>query len=187
MIKPLILASASLRRRQLLLEMGVPFEVVVTEAAEILLPDKPEATVRANALSKLTWCMERHPGRSIIAADTVIDMDGHCIGKPGSISEATEFLKAFSGRVHAVLTGVAMVEPGSKPCVKTVRSMVTFKSLTESEIAKYFRVVNPLDKAGAYDINQNVEMIIEKYEGSFTNIVGLPMETVYEWLKHSRT
>ena len=99
------------------------------------------------------------------------------------MEEAAEFLRMFSGKDHEVLTAVSFATPGSEPVVQTVESRVTFKSLSDEAIAEYLRQVDPMDKAGAYNIDQAGELIIERYSGSFTNIVGLPVETVSAWLQ----
>jgi septum formation protein len=182
---PLILASASPRRKQILTDMGVSFEVVITGADEIVHPESPLRTVEENAIKKASWCKERHPDRRIIAADTTIDLDGRNIGKPASRDEAREFFRLFSGRAHSVLTSVAFVHPDRAIHLETVRSQVNFKVLSDDDIRSYFESIDPMDKAGAYDINHSREMIIDSHDGSFTNIMGLPEEPVARWLANA--
>jgi len=178
----LILASGSPRRREILRELGLSFQVEVPDTEEIILPDDPRGTARKNAREKLQWCRERHPDRSIIAADTVIDFEGGCLVKPSSRREAFSFLSRFSGRTQSVITAVALARPDEAVRVEEVESRVLFRKLDESQIEEYFRHVDPMDKAGAYDINQSSELIIESFSGSWTNIMGLPVEVIKRWL-----
>jgi len=178
----LILASGSPRRRKILAEMGMRFEVVVPSVQEIHIDDDPVASVRENAALKLAWCVCRHADARIIAADTVVDFEGCCVPKPRDRAEARTFLRRFSGRSQRVHTGVAIAVPGRDPVVRVVTSGVVFKSLDETTIDAYLAAVDPLDKAGAYDIDQHGELIIASHSGSYTNIMGLPCELVVELL-----
>lgn len=182
----LILASASPRRRRILEDLGLTFTVLVPEVEEVHYDDRPRATVAENALLKSRWCQARCPDRLSIAADTAIDFNGRCIPKPADLTEAFAFLRAFSGASHRVLTAVAFFNPAAgaaaDPDVRVVESTVTFKRLADDDIRQYFSLVDPLDKAGAYDIDQHGDLIIAGYDGSYTNIVGLPVETVSNWL-----
>jgi septum formation protein len=179
---PLILASASDRRRRILAGLGVEFAVVVPKADEIMHVSDPARTVRENAAAKNEWCRERHGSCRIISADTVIDFDGRTVTKPSSIAEAKVFFEMFSGRRHKVLTAVALYDPGSASATRVMESSVLFRQLDESTVSEYFSRVNPLDKAGGYDIDQAGELVIASFSGSRTNIMGLPRELVSEWL-----
>jgi septum formation protein len=181
-ILPVVLATASARRRKILLELGVPFESAVPDVAEVHFDDDPQGSAHENALRKLQWACERFPGRRIITADTVIDFAGQCIGKPAGMEEAARMLRAFSGRSHRVLSAVGFTAAGA-PGVRVVESVVTFRHLGERDISEYFTHVNPLDKAGAYDIDQHGECIVASYSGSYTNIMGLPREFIAELCK----
>lgn len=179
---PLILASASERRRKLLAILGIPFEVVVPQVQEVVVPDDPRRCASVNAAAKAEWCLSRRPGCAIVAADTVIDFQGRCLTKPASREEAVEFFRLFSGHRHRVITGVGLVRPGAGVDVRIAESEVLFRPLSNQAILDYFKQVDPLDKAGGYDIDNQGEAIIDSYTGSRANIMGLPVEIVAEWL-----
>ena len=173
---PLTLASQSPRRARILADLGVPFEVVKTDAPEVAFPHDPEGTVIENARRKLAACAQR----PALAADTIVWCEGRIYGKPKDEAEAKEFLRTFSGRTHQVFTGVAY---GDAKGIQTacVRSDVTFRALTEAEIETYIALVHPLDRAGAYDINEHGDLLVEGYTGSYENIVGLPVEPLRQF------
>lgn len=183
----LILASASPRRKRLLKELGYSFDVVVPDVKEVHYLNDLNGSVTENALLKCEWCLERHPDATILAADTGIDFKGHTIMKPRSQDEAAAFLRRFSGNTHTVMTGIGLAVPDREVRLHVESSRVTFRELTEETIRAYIEQVNPIDRAGAYDIDECGEMIVASHEGSFTNIVGLPCEVVAEWLwSHSK-
>lgn len=179
---PVILASASPRRRRLLEEMGITFKVVAPQVEEVHYLNDLHRSVEENAVKKCTWCAIRHPEAIILAADTGIEFQGHTIMKPDSRDQAVAFLRMFSGHTHTVMTGLALSVPGHDIRRHVETSRVRFRELSDATINAYIDAVNPLDRAGAYDIDACGDMIIEGYEGSFTNIVGLPCETVRDWL-----
>ena len=181
--QPLILASASPRRHRILTELGIPFEVVIPDAEEHLFAEDPERTARDNALLKNEWCQARRPDRRILSADTILDFDGKCLTKPESMEQAFAFLRMLSNRWHTVLTGVAYTCPGIDAAVSVTASRVHFRQLSENDIQNYFDIVDPMDKAGAYDIIDHGHAVIERIEGSRSNIAGLPVETVLNLLK----
>ena len=178
----IILASASARRHRLLAELGVTFSVEIPEVEEVQYRDDLHRSVHENAALKCAWCRARHPEAVILAADTGIAFEGRTIMKPRSREEAVAFLRLFSGRTHTVMTGVAFSVPGEGVKLHVESSQVTFQELSDEVIEAYIERVNPLDRAGAYDINERGEMIVAGYEGSYTNIVGLPIEVVQAWL-----
>jgi septum formation protein len=178
----IVLASASPRRRRLLAEMGVTFEVVVPQVVEVHYLDDLHGSVRENAALKCEWCRQRHPKATILAADTGIEFEGRTIMKPDSREEAAAFLRMFSGHSHTVMTGVALHVPGREIRLHVESSWVQFRALSDEVIEAYIEKVNPLDRAGAYDINECGEMIVAGHRGSYTNIVGLPVEVVAGWL-----
>ena len=186
MCSVLLLASASPRRRKILRSLGVEFRVAVPAVDEALYVDAPQATVEENARRKADWARQRFPTDHLVAADTVIDFAGRCITKPGSRNEAAGWLRMFSGREHAVLTAVALGAPGTLPAIRVVRSVVRFKRLDDETIRAYLTRVDPLDKAGGYDIDQHGDMIVAGLQGSRSNVMGLPGETVREWLRKQR-
>lgn len=167
------LASGSPRRAKILKDLGVAFEVVRTDAPEVTYPDDPERTVRENALAKgaaAKGC------ENVLSADTIVWFAGSIYGKPRDLDEAREFLRELSGRTHTVFTGVAFNGEA-----KVVRSDVTFRRLGEAEIDDYVEKVHPTDRAGAYDIDESGDLIVEGWTGSYENIMGLPVEPLREW------
>ena len=168
----IILASGSPRRAKILREHGVDFEILKTDAPEVCYPDDPERTVRENALAKGAAAQSRN----VLSADTIVWFAGRIYGKPRNLDEAKEFLRELSGQVHTVFTGVAY--DGD---VKVVKSGVRFRTLSEKMIDEYVARVKPTDRAGAYDIDESGDLIVEGYEGSYENIMGLPVEPLVEW------
>jgi septum formation protein len=175
---PLILASASPRRRELLAGWGYRFEVV-TAAVEETLP--AHLTVREavllNARRKGSTVAAVHPAACVVAADTLVSLDGEALGKPGSASEARGMLAALAGRTHQVYTGVWIEQRASGAIAAfTEVSQVRFRPLSAAEIEDYMSRVHVLDKAGAYAAQEDPIGLIESIEGSRTNVIGLPME-----------
>ncbi len=168
----LTLASQSPRRAKILADLGVAFDVVKTDATEVSLPHDPEGTVIANARAKLLAC-----GRApALAADTIVWFAGKIYGKPRDLAEAKAFLRELSGNTHIVFTGVAYVGPGDAPATACARSEVRFRALSDAIIDEYIARVRPLDRAGAYDIDESGDLIVDSYTGEYENIMGLPVE-----------
>ena len=155
---------------------GWTFQVEPTEAAEVSIPRAPRRTVLVNAARKLKACRARHPDARIIAADTIVWFAGRIYGKPRDLNEARQFLRELSGQTHTVFTGAAY--DGD---VKVVESGVTFRKLSEAMIDEYVARVRPTDRAGAYDIDESGDLIVEGWTGSYENIMGLPVEPLREW------
>ncbi len=168
----IVLASGSPRRAKILSSLGVDFDVVKTDAPEVTFQDDPERTVRENALAKGAAVAARH----VLSADTIVWFDGRIYGKPRDAAEAKEFLRRLSGKTHVVLTGVAF--DGD---VRVVRSHVTFRRLDDAAIDEYVARVKPLDRAGAYDIDESGGAIVESYSGGYENIMGLPVAPLADW------
>jgi len=181
----LVLASASDRRRKILADLGYAFDIVVPDVEEVLCPNDPLLSAKENAVRKNEWCRQRMPDRTIISADTIIEFEGRSIAKPVSLDDAYSFLRAFSGRTHQVLTATTFSAPARDPETIVVTSSVTFKTLSDHVIAEYCSKVDTLDKAGAYNIDEHEELIVESFDGSYTNIMGLPSETVRDWLEQA--
>jgi septum formation protein len=167
------LASGSPRRAKILEELGVEFDVVKTDAPEASYPHDPERTVRENALAKGAAAA---PRTRVLSADTIVWFGGRIYGKPRDLEEAKEFLRELSGKVHTVFTGIAF--DGD---VKVARSDVKFRRLSDADIEEYVARVRPMDRAGAYDIDESGDLIVESYTGSYENIMGLPTEPLREW------
>ena len=172
---PLVLASKSPRRAKILESLGVEFTAEPTGAPEISLPHDPAGTVRANAAAKMRACRAKHPGAAVLAADTIVWCGGRIYGKPRDAAGAAAFLGELSGRTHTVFTGVAYCGPDGAERVCTAESHVRFKKLSPRAIARYIAVANPLDRAGAYDIDEHGSMLVEGWTGEYENIMGLPV------------
>ena len=174
----LILASASPRRRELLAQLGVPFEVVVAGIVEHEeSTTDPRTMVAHNAALKAEWVAERHPGAVVLGADTTVFIDGHALNKPSDLAAARAMLRRLSGRTHTVYTGLAVrrMVDGLR-LDEGVASDVTFKPLDEATIDAYLARVHTLDKAGGYAIQEHGDLIVANYRGSLSNIIGLPLE-----------
>ena len=184
----LILASGSPRRAKILHDCGVEFTVVKSDAPEVSYPHDPERTVKENALAKgrIVSLGPHDAGRTVraapsrpdgvLSADTIVWFNNRIYGKPRDLAEAKEYLRELSGNVHTVFTGVAYNGE-----VKVVRSDVKFRKLSEKMIDEYVARVKPTDRAGAYDIDESGDLIVESYTGSYENIMGLPVEPLKEW------
>ena len=173
-----VLASGSPRRRELLEKAGYEFDVVAPVVAEIsgVWLTIGETTV-SNALRKAMEVAQGAPDSVVLGADTMVALDGHVIGKPADLANAAQILRLLSGRAHEVWTSVFVCHPasGRRHGFQEV-SQVRFRKLNRSAIAKYLAKIDPLDKAGAYAAQGHGAEIIERIEGSYSNVVGLPME-----------
>jgi len=180
----LILASASPRRRELLGRLGLPFSVVVAEVTEFEATDAdPRALVAHNAALKADWVAERHPEAWVLGADTTVFIDGVVLNKPADLDHARAMLRRLAGRTHTVFTGLAVRRAASGlRWDEGVASEVTFRPLDGPAIEDYLSKVDTLDKAGAYGIQEHHELIVAGYQGSLTNIMGLPIEATKQIL-----
>lgn len=176
----LILASASPRRRELLSQLGIPFEVIVADVTEHEDPSThPRTMVAHNAALKAGHVAALHPDAWVLGADTTVYIDDTVLNKPASLDDARAMLKRLAGREHTVFTGVALRRLSRGIGIdEGVTSRVVFKPLDDATIDAYFKIVNPLDKAGGYGIQEGRDLIIDHWQGSFSNIMGLPMEIV---------
>ncbi|HEY1084346.1 MAG TPA: Maf family protein [Prosthecobacter sp.] len=175
---PLVLASQSPRRVELMREAGYSFDIVLPEVEEAHDPAlTPEALTVENARRKAVAGAALRPDALVIGADTLVYVDGHPLGKPKDMDEALSMMRRLSGRHHQVCTGVYFAsEEGPVAHGFHVITDVVFLPLTDETIRAYHSQVNPLDKAGAYGIQQASEMILDHHEGSWSNVMGLPME-----------
>ena len=180
----LILASASPRRRELLAELGVAFDVVVADVTEHEeASTDPRIMVAHNAALKADWVAARHPDALVLGADTTVFIDGQALNKPADAAEARAMLRRLSGRTHTVFTGLAVRRGRDGLAIdERMASEVTFKLLDEATIETYLSRVNTLDKAGGYAIQEQSGLIVAGYRGSFSNIIGLPLETTKQIL-----
>ncbi len=180
----LILASKSPRRSYLLKKAGLTFNVIPSDIDESTLPlSEPRAYVRALAEAKAADIAERYLQSWVIGADTIVLIDGRILGKPASRDEARAMLRRLSGKTHQVLTGFAVCcRAKNRRFSQTVETDVVFKELTEAEIEWYVHTDEPFDKAGAYAIQGLGTFIVRRIHGSYTNVVGLPVCEVLEYL-----
>ena len=176
---PLVLASASPRRSELLKQVGLQFEVITSEADETL-PDgiDPESAVLALSERKADAVMPKAGGRTLIAADTVVALDGEIFGKPKDASDAERMLKKLSGRTHSVFTGVCIIFSDGRKERFAVETKVTFDTLSEEKISAYIESGEPMGKAGAYAIQGRGASLVTGIEGDYANVVGLPVQRV---------
>ncbi|MCB1275171.1 Maf family protein [Prosthecobacter sp.] len=177
--RPLVLASASPRRVELLRDAGCDFEIIVPqveEAHDAALT--PEQLTIENARRKALAGSQLRPEALVLGADTLVYVDGDPLAKPANLDEALQMVRRLSGRTHEVCTGVAFACEGKIQHTLHAITHVTFKTLTDGLIREYHSKVNPLDKAGAYGIQACTDMILDHMEGSFTNVVGLPVDEV---------
>jgi septum formation protein len=178
----IILASASPRRRELLSGMGVRFEVLTADVREHDAESSPHLApidlARENARRKAETVAALWPGRWVLGADTVVALEKRVLGKPASLDQARDFLRALSGHTHEVITGCALIAPNGDTEIFHEISHVTFHVLTGDTIERYLAEVAVLDKAGAYALQERGEWIVERVEGSRTNVIGLPTEAL---------
>jgi septum formation protein len=187
----LILASGSPRRAEILNFVGWEFEKRVANIDETELPgEKAEDYVRRLAREKAVAVAENYENALVLGADTIVLIDNQIIGKPKDLDDARRMLRLLSGRRHEVFTGVALVEKNSKFKIQNSKSVVDlqktgvkFAELTDEEIEFLVEKGEPLDKAGAYAVQAQAALFIEKIEGDYWNVVGLPVNLVYELVK----
>jgi len=181
---PLILASQSPRRADLLTAAGIPFALASADVDETPLPDEvPVDYVLRVAKDKATLAgAPEADGRAVLAADTVVVAGGRLLGKPATAGESREMLQLLSGRVHEVHTGVVLMA-GRREFSEVVTTRVRFVTLTDDEIQWYIATGEPAGKAGGYAIQGRASRFIDWIEGSWSNVVGLPVATVYRMLK----
>ncbi len=175
-----ILASASPRRQELLAKAGFSFDVEVANIHEDEDPSgDPAKAVAYNAKAKALAVASKNPSALVLGSDTTVALDGKVFNKPANMDEARAMLKSLSGKTHTVYTGVCLVLLDKNVCEENVfTSKVTFNELSDETISLYFKIVNPLDKAGAYGIQEGRELIIASYEEPLSNIMGLPVEKI---------
>ena len=184
-MKTIVLASASPRRMALLEQLGLNFTVdAAAWEDEAIVGSEPHQIARQISLKKAQSVSGKHPNAIIIAADTFGVIDGQILGKPHSEDEARTMLQTISGRRHAVITGFTVTDTRTgKTVSNSVETAVDIKRLTEGEIETYLKSGEPLDKAGAYAIQGLGAAIVERIEGDYFNVVGLPLCALSETLK----
>lgn len=183
--QPMILASASPRRQELLGFYGIPFEVVPSGADENAA-GSGEEQVRQLARRKCEDVASRYPDRLVLAADTLVCVDDQVLGKPADEEDALRMLRLLSGREHQVHTGVCLRCPDGRFIDRVATTKVTFLPVGDELLRRYIATGEPMDKAGAYAIQGRAGALIASIEGSPTNVIGLPLEVlteVFEQLK----
>lgn len=178
----LILASGSPRRREMFDMMGLEYEVIPSRADENVGVLPPAEMVEKLAYKKAREVYERNAGCCVVGADTIVELDGEIIGKPRDEKHAAEILSKLSGRTHCVYTGVAVLSGGSEQvCHDTTH--VTFAKLSQKEIEDYIATGEPMDKAGAYGVQGVGGIFVEKVEGCYFTVIGLPLPKLYKMLR----
>ena len=183
-LPPVILASASPRRSELLTSMDIEFEVVPSHVEELLdgydfIPDLCEATARIKAEP----IAELHPECLVLAADTMVYLEDIVYGKPTDLEDAHQMISKLQGRTHQVSTGVSLIYHNEEINRSlSVITNVTFLTLSSKQISEYLNKIDPLDKAGGYAIQEYKELISKKVSGSISNVIGLPVERLKEEL-----
>ncbi|KXG77440.1 Septum formation protein Maf [Fervidicola ferrireducens] len=180
------MASASPRRQKLLKQIGLDFEIIPSSIDETVPPGvAPDVAAVKLAENKAIDVARRLKDGIVIAADTVVALDDSILGKPKDEEEARKMLERLSGRWHRVFTGIAVIDSSSsKKVTDYEESRVKFKNLSSVEIENYIRTGEPMDKAGAYGIQGKGALLVEKIEGCYYNIVGLPLFRLSLVLSH---
>lgn len=180
--RPLILASGSPRRKEILRTMGLSFTVDVSDADEGF-SGEPQDAVLEISYRKALSVAKRHEDAFVLAADTLV-YDGIVLGKPGSAENAVRMLNELSGKWHSVFTGLALIHPLSGYTIRRVcETRVHFVELMQGDNEAYVKSGEPLDKAGAYGIQGLGGMFVDRIEGCYSNVVGLPMSLLREMLR----
>jgi len=184
-MKPIVLASSSPRRKELLEKIGLAFTVDPAEEEESPNPQlSPQELAKSLSLQKARAAAARNPTSIVIAADTFGVLDGRLLGKPAGKQQAREMLGMMRGRRHTVITGFTVMDASSGSSItETVETGVYFRKLTEAEINAYVCSGEPLDKAGAYAIQGLGALLVDKIEGDYYNVVGLPLAALASVLK----
>lgn len=183
MSKKLILASASPRRKEILDTAGYSYTVIPSNAEELVGGADACTLVRENSLRKARDVLALCDGDSVVlGSDTVVCIDGEILGKPKNEADAFAMLKRLSGSTHEVISGYAVIDNGRESSGACI-TKVFFRELSDSEINAYIRTLEPMDKAGAYGIQERACIFAKGFEGDFYNIIGLPIAPIYPLLK----
>jgi septum formation protein len=188
-LPPLILASASPRRAELLRQLKLEFRIVPGDAAEVVHEHlSPLEICQLNAHRKARAVAKKIPDALVLGADTLVFLEREVLGKPRDLTDARRMLTRLQGRTHQVVTGVSLIHLRAyRERIFVVSTDVTFRPLDEKQISDYLSKTNPLDKAGAYAIQEHGDKIVAEISGSYNNVVGLPVEQLREelsgWMK----
>ena len=181
-----ILASSSPRRRDILTLTGVPFRVLVSDVDEVIPPGSTPAQAVQSLARQKAEAVRRMPeaaGFPVVAADTVVYLDGKILGKPHSRQEAFSMLSSLSGRTHHVFTGVCILTTEGDPILFCEETPVEFYPLSTAEIEDYIATGEPMDKAGAYGIQGRALVFVKRIDGDFFNVMGLPAARLIRTLR----
>ncbi|MCU0858543.1 MAG: Maf family protein [Pontiellaceae bacterium] len=178
----LILASTSPRRAELLRCAGIPFEIIRPDADERQPAGETPTEYAVRTAREKAESLPVQPGEILLGADTVVASDGRILGKPSDADDAAAMLRLLSGKLHEVITGVCLRSAEKTVCFH-VATAVLFRELSDREIAAYVATGDPLDKAGAYAIQNGAAGMVRRIDGSYSNVVGLPLCEVIEHLE----
>jgi septum formation protein len=183
-LPPLILASASPRRAELLRQLKLKYQIIPSDAAEVFDGHlSPLEICQLNAHRKARAVAKKIPDALVLGADTLVFLEREIFGKPRNLDEAKQMLAKLQGRTHQVVTGVSLIHlRAHRERIFAVSTDVTFRPLTAAQVRDYLSKVNPLDKAGAYAIQEHGDKIVAEISGSYSNVVGLPVEQLREEL-----
>lgn len=187
----LVLVSGSPRRREILSQIGIPFEVIIPAIDESVSLDCPPAHLAAELARLKTDAIPKDGRRAYLGGDTIVVYDNHILNKPTDVADAMRMLTFLSGKTHSVFTGLALYDSARNLCHSGVEeSRVTFNHLDEQMLARYIATGEPLDKAGAYGIQGMGRFLVDSIEGNIDNVIGLPMgelERIAEqfWIHHA--
>ncbi|MDH5527120.1 MAG: Maf family protein [Nitrospirota bacterium] len=180
---PILLASASPRRRELFSHMGFPFTVTSVDTDETVQPgEDADSAARRLALDKARAARPQNPHGVVVGCDTLVVIDGDILGKPKDQNEARAMLARLSGREHRVVTAFAVIFADGREVVEAPSTTVRFRPMTEAEIAAYVATGEPMDKAGAYGIQERGAVFVEGVTGDYFTVVGLPLCRLYQAL-----
>ena len=190
MIKNLILASSSPRRKELLEQIGLQFEIIPSIGEEVISHTDPIAVVKELSLQKAMEIYQSHhfdTSSVILGADTVVACHNHILGKPKDTHDAFQMLQMLQGTTHSVYTGITFINTDTgKIDTQCCQTCVHVYPMSDTEIFEYIETGEPMDKAGAYGIQGHFAAFIEKIDGDYYNVVGLPVSLVYQYLKNDR-
>lgn len=180
----LLLASASPRRREILENLGFEFEILPSDVDESEVPwSDPVESAKLLAEIKGIDAQKTRPRKTIIAADTIVLCEGQVMGKPPGPGEAREMLESLSGKMHEVVTGIALIAPPNLRIIEAETTKVFFRELSSREISLYIETREPFDKAGAYAIQGYASAFIDRIEGCYFNVVGLPVARLFSMFR----
>lgn len=184
-MESIILASGSPRRKELLNQLGIEFEVIPADVDETLEEGlSPEEAVKQLSLKKAAAVAKMHPGKIVLGADTVVAYDGEILGKPEDENDALDMLLLLSGRTHHVYTGVALIYPDGKVKSFSESTEVVMYENDRQLIKEYIATGEPMDKAGAYGIQGMGAILVKEIRGDYNNVVGLPVARITRILKN---